>query len=316
MKKKLYSFTILFILALFILSIFANGSSLGSTVNFSTELFIKNIFPSLFPMFIISSLLVEIDLPKVIGRFFKGPMKLLFNTKGEGAFIFFLSMITGFPSSAKYLDDLMEKGQINKRDCEKILMFSFFSNPLFIVNTIGTIFLEDIKYGYFLLISHILGNILVGITFRGFNKNITNDNMETYNLSHLNQKINDTNLVKVLLNSIKSSLDILLNIFGIITFTLIVINIVFAESSLPEVILIGLTEMTTGLKYLSLTDQSLTVKIILSALFISFGGVSVHAQIMSILTKRKVKYLPFLISRTFHALYSVVIIIILLILFN
>ncbi len=317
MKKKLYSFTILFILALFILSIFTSSGHLTNTINFSTELFIKNIFPSLFPMFIISSLLVEIDLPKVMGSVFKRPMKMLFNTKGEGAFIFFLSMITGFPSSAKYLDDLMEKGQINKRDCEKILMFTFFSNPLFIVNTIGNTFLGDIRYGYFLLSAHIMGNIFVGITFRGFNKNITNDNMKTYNLSYLNNKINECNLFKVLLNSIKSSIDILLNIFGIVTFSLIVISLVFNDpSSFYQNVLVGLIEMTTGLKYLSLGGADITVKLMLSAFFISFGGFSIHFQIMSILTKRKVKYLPFLISRVFHALYSMIFIVILMILFK
>ena len=109
MKRKLYSITIIFIIILLIISIFTNSNILTSTISFSTNLFIKNIFPSLFPMFVISKILVEIELPKVLGNILKKPMNFLFKTKGEGAFIFFMSMITGFPSSAKYIDDMLDK---------------------------------------------------------------------------------------------------------------------------------------------------------------------------------------------------------------
>ena len=121
MKQKLYSLSIIFTIIILIISIFYNSSNLSNIVNFSVKLFINNIFPSLFPMFIISSLLVEIDIPKVLGNIFKKPMQLFFKTKGEGAFIFFMSMITGFPSSAKYIDDLMEK----KMECREGHRWSF-----------------------------------------------------------------------------------------------------------------------------------------------------------------------------------------------
>lgn len=314
MKKRLYSLTIIFTIVILIITIFTKSHHLNNIVNFSINLFINNIFPSLFPMFVISGVLVEIDIPKVLGNIFKKPMNILFKTKGEGAFIFFMSMITGFPSSAKYLDDLIDKKLITSKDAEKILMFTFFSNPLFIVNTVGNIFFNSTYYGLVLLICHIVGNIFVGLIFRNYNKSIViNDNVSTNNLKYLNNKINETNIFKVLLKSIKSSLDILINIFGIITFTLIIINILFKDpSNIPTIFLIGLTEMTTGLKYLSLTNIDILPKLILSCLFLSFGGFSIHFQIMSILSKRKVKYLPFLISRLFHAILSTIILIILM----
>ena len=39
-------------------------------------------------------------------------------------------------------------------------------------------------------------------------------------------------------------------------------------------------------------------------MIISFGGLSVHLQVMSILSNTKVKYLPFLFSRIIHAILS------------
>ena len=309
MKKKLYSFTIIITLLITIINIFLNSNTLNQTITFSSNLFLKNIMPSLFPMFIISSILVEIDIPKVLGNIFKKPMNILFKTKGEGAFIFFMSMITGFPSSAKYINDLLNKKQINTKDAQKILMFSFFSNPLFIINTVGIMFLKSQKIGIMLLISHILGNIIIGIIFKNYNQTKNIPNTKINNLKYLNTKINNTNLFKVLITSIKTSIETLINIFGIITFFLIIINILFKTKNIITIPLIGILEMTSGLKYLSLSNIDYNIKVLLSMFLISFGGFSVHFQIMSILHKKKVKYLPFLISRIIHGIISVLILI-------
>lgn len=312
MKKKLYSFTIIITLLIAIINIFLNSNTLNQTITFSSNLFLKNIMPSLFPMFIISSILVEIDIPKVLGNIFKKPMNILFKTKGEGAFIFFMSMITGFPSSAKYINDLLNKKQINTKDAQKILMFSFFSNPLFIVNTVGIMFLKSQKIGIMLLISHILGNIIIGIIFKNYNQTKSIPNTKINNLKYLNTKINNTNLFKVLITSIKTSIETLINIFGIITFFLIIINILFKTKNIITIPLIGILEMTSGLKYLSISNIDYNIKVLLSMFLISFGGFSVHFQIMSILHKKKVKYLPFLISRIIHGIISVLILIIII----
>ena len=312
MKKKLYSFTIIITLLIAIINIFLNSNTLNQTITFSSNLFLKNIMPSLFPMFIISSILVEIDIPKVLGNIFKKPMNILFKTKGEGAFIFFMSMITGFPSTAKYINDLLNKKQIDTKDAQKILMFSFFSNPLFIVNTVGIMFLKNQKIGIMLLISHILGNIIIGIIFKNYNQTKSIPNTKINNLKYLNTKINNTNLFTTLITSIKTSIETLINIFGIITFFLIIINILFKTKNIITIPLIGILEMTSGLKYLSISNIDYNIKVLLSMFLISFGGFSVHFQIMSILHKKKVKYLPFLISRIIHGIISVLILIIII----
>ena len=70
--------------------------------------------------------------------------------------------------------------------------------------------------------------------------------------------------------------------------------------------------MTTGLKYLSIMNINLKIKLVISGFFLSFGGLSVHSQIMNILEKKKVKYLPFLIARIMHGIISSIIIYIIL----
>ena len=217
-----------------------------------------------------------------------------------------MSMLTGFPSSAKYIDMLMDKKKIDSYDASKILTFTFFSNPLFIVNTVGVMFLGNINLGFIILVSHIIGNVLVGIVFRGYNKSNITEVIDVRNsIRTLVNRINTTNFFSVFLNGIKDAINTMILIFGIIVSFQIIIGI------LPcNVLFRGIIEMTTGLRLISFYDD-LYLKVFLSTFFISFGGFCVHTQIMNILNKKRVKYLPFLFARIIHGVISAVIAIVL-----
>ena len=72
-------------------------------------------------------------------------------------------------------------------------------------------------------------------------------------------------------------------------------------------ILIGLLEFTSGLKSVSILNISFKLKLYISMFFISFGGFSVHAQIINILDNYKINYMLFLLSRILHGLISIII---------
>ena len=75
-------------------------------------------------------------------------------------------------------------------------------------------------------------------------------------------------------------------------------------NSVLQSLLNGGVEMTQGLKYISMEDIPLKLKCVLSVMILSFGGLSVHMQIVSILSDTKIKYLPFLLSRILHSIIS------------
>jgi hypothetical protein len=312
MKKTLYSIFILFILTLTLINIFDHSTDINSVILESFDLFAKAIFPSLFPMFIISNILINIGIPNFLGSLFQNIFNKLFKVKGITSFIFFMSLITGFPSSSKYINDLIDKGLINEFDANKILTFTFFANPLFIVNTVGIIFLNNKRIGYLILLSLIIGNIIIGLIFRNYNK--TNEinnhkNIKTI-LKELNKDISTTNIFKTILNAVTDSLNALVFIFGIITFFLIITNLInnhFNINPITNTLITGLLEMTSGIKNLAKLDFNINIKAIISVIFMSFGGLSVHAQVMNILKEKKVKYLPFFISRIIHTIISTII---------
>lgn len=311
MKKKIYSLIVLFCLSFVIFFIFTNSSIINDSIFFSYELFIKNIFPSLFPMFIISYILVEIGIPEFLCSIFYKLFNKLFLVKSDASFVFFMSMLTGFPSSAKYIDMLIEKNRIDSHDASKILIFTFFSNPLFIVNTVGIMFLGNINLGFIILVSHITGNILVGLLFRNYNKTNSTDVIDTRKgIKVLINKINTTSFFSVFLNSIKDAINTMILIFGIIVTFQIIISILPCNMFFK-----GIIEMTTGLRLITIYDN-LYFKVFLSTFFISFGGLCIHTQIMNILNKKGVRYLPFLFARIIHGIISAVMSIILCLLMD
>lgn len=102
-------------------------------------------------------------------------------------------------------------------------------------------------------------------------------------------------------------MNTLLLILGVITFFLIITQVIDNNLNINtyyQAILNGFFEMTQGLKYISLLEIPLKLKSTLSTMIISFGGLSVHMQVISILSDTNIKYLPFLVGRIIQALIA------------
>ena len=105
-------------------------------------------------------------------------------------------------------------------------------------------------------------------------------------------------------------MDTLLMILGTLIVFNIIVNILPINNLLLKNIFNGLLEITTalnGIKYLSINTN---FKILLSIIYLSFGGISIHTQIKSILPDTNYKL--FLKNK----LLSILISIILLLLFH
>ena len=106
-----------------------NKNLVYDSINYSLNLWVKNIIPSLFPFFIISDILVNYDITRYIPKFIKRIFRYIFNISDNGLTIFLLSIISGFPSNAKITRTMLEKRNIDTNEANHILIFSHFSNP-------------------------------------------------------------------------------------------------------------------------------------------------------------------------------------------
>lgn len=311
MKKNIISLIIMSILIFITIQMLLLSQDVLETVGFSFNVWKNSIFPSLFPFFVISEILVNYGFIEFVGELFKPVMQKIFKTNGSSAYVFIMGMLSGFPSSAKYTRELYKQGHISAAEGTKILLFTHFSNPLFILGTISITFLNNKEVGLLILICHYLTNVIIGLIFR----NYAPSKSEKLKISFkepvkqmTNHRIkNAKSFGQVISTAVINSVNTLLLILGTITIFLIMTTIIDKNINLNsyyQAILNGIVEMTQGLKYISILEIPLKLKTIISTMFISFGGLSVHMQVMSILNDTKIKYFPFLVSRILHAMIS------------
>lgn len=289
MKNKLTKLTIIF----FFILIFIKKDIMYYTIYNTVILWFKNIVPNLLPMFIITSLIIESNLIINICNIFGKLFNKIFKCSNYGIFIYFLSLFTGSPSNAKYINDLVNNNLISNTLSDKLLLFTSNYNVLLIYSLLSLYLNKSISIKIIIII--IISNIIVGLIFR----NINYIDLKT---NYIKRKINISKIIK-------DTLDTLLMILGTLIFFNIIINLLPIKNMLLKNILNGFLEITTGLKGLEYLDISTNIKILLSTMYLSFGGLSIHTQIKSILPDTN--YTLFLKSR----LYTIIISIILLTLF-
>lgn len=291
--KKLEIFIILF----FILIILTNSVEIMDSIRTSFNICFNNLFPSLIPFMLLSNILLEFnfinDLSDILGKF----MNKIFKVNKNTSFAFIMSILSGTPSNSKYLNDLLKKDLINITDVQKCLNFCHFTNPIFILGTVGFIYLHDKKLGIIVLISHYLSSIIIGL----FNKK---DNI--YINSSIRKNKNNKNFIKIINESIYSTASTLLLILGIITCFLSFTCLINKIFNIPNnyKFLYGLIELTQGLNYLGSSNINIITKTIVASFLVSFGGMSIHAQVFSILDNKKIRYLPYFLSRLFSAIIA------------
>ena len=309
--KKMTSVFIMIVLVFTGYEILTESESILNSVDFSLNIFKNNIFPSLFPFFVLSNILIKCGMPEFMGNLFKGIMNKFFKIKGICAFIFFMSIISGNPANAKYTRELYKDGKIDKYEATKILCFTCFSNPLFILGTVSILFLNNKEVGGLILFCHYVGNLFIGFGMRSCHPSKKEYEKTCFKKAvdamHEKRISNTGSFGEVITNSLISSINTLLLILGVITTCLVLTTIIDNNLNLDSVIgsvINGFIEMTQGLKYISLEAIPLKLKCILTVMILSFGGLSVHMQIMSILSDTDIKYLPFLCARICHAVIS------------
>lgn len=295
--KKIINLIIMFLILYITLQVLIHSDAVVQSVIFSIDIFKNSVFPSLFPFLVLSSLLINYGFVELCAKLFKPIMNHLFKMNENAAFVFVMSLLSGFPSNSKYTKELYLKGILAEDEASKILMFTHFSNPLFILGTVG-IFLNNKKIALLVLFCHYITNVIIGLIFRRLTP--SKDSSVKFDRKPLS-------FGNALREATTNAINTLLLILGTITVFLVLSTIINKQFSLPpfiQTMISGLLEMTQGLKYTSLLNIDLRTKATLMTMFLSFGGLSVHMQVLSIISDTKIKYMPFFIARLIHMAIS------------
>lgn len=286
--KKTYQRIIIitFLLTLLILYTINSTLVIKSILDY-TNLFITKLFPTNFIFFMLSTILIDQGLIELINN------KLKLN--GSIFYVTIMSILSGIPSGSKYTKDLLEKDLISTKIANYLLAFTHFPNPMFVLNTVTILLNKTLALK--ILICLILSNLIIALIFKPPKK-------EVIIINDSPSKDFSESLSKAIIDSLK----VILIIYGTSVFfylITVIINKYLTLNVLSHVLLNGIFDLTKGLFSISLLSNKL-LKSLLIIIFFSFGSLSIHIQIKSIITNTSLKYKYFILGRLLQILFATI----------
>lgn len=299
MKNKTFNLFVILLIGWMFYFFLCHRDVMFSTISYSLDIWFHSLLPAMFPFFVISDLLIAYHITYYIPKIIRKTFCFIFGVNEEVVTVFFLSCFSGFPSSARIVREMFDKGYLDLDDANRALMFTHFSNPMFVLSTVGLMFTSMEMYAYYVLISHYLGNVIIGVLSRSKKYHFQYDYTE--------KLVKSQSFSKLFIQAIRSSVDTCLLIAGTFTCFFLFSSFIiyyFNINGYPEIVLKGILEITMGIKSLSSYSIGNIYKGVLVTMFLSFGGLSVHMQVLSQIVGTKLSYHSFFVSRVFHALIS------------
>ncbi|MEG2421044.1 MAG: nucleoside recognition domain-containing protein [Oscillospiraceae bacterium] len=272
------------------------------------------IIPSLFPFFVLSSLVVELGLAAYLGRALEHLMRPLFRVPGVCSAAFVLGFVGGYPVGARTAIELYENGMCTKTEGERLLAFCNNSGPAFILGVVGVGIFSSPAVGVLLYLCHIAASLCVGFLFRFYKGSETGRPTKTEQLFHVEQ------FSVAFPSCIKSSFSSVLNICAFVLFFAVALRLFSASGILPflaellgrlfaplgfsalwgERLLTGLLELSSGVASLSGGGGSLSM----AAFMLGWAGLSVHCQVLSFLGGSDLSPRTYLVGKLLHGSLS------------
>ena len=256
------------------------------------------IIPSLFPFFVLSSLVVELGLAGYLGRLLEGLMRPLFRVGGACASAVALGFVGGYPVGAKTAIGLYESGQCTRTEAERLLAFCNNSGPAFILGVVGTGVFASSRVGVLLYLAHAAASCCVGLLFRFYRSGPERRGTA----ARPQPQFRAPRLTAAFTGSIKNAFLSTLNICAFVVFFTVVIQLLIRSGLLPALagllgtllapfgltpewaqrLLTGALELSTGVTTL-MGDGSLSGRLVAAAFMLGWAGISVHCQVLSFL---------------------------------
>ena len=276
------------------------------------------IIPSLFPFFILTSLVISLGLAGYLGRLLEPVMRPLFHVGGACAAPLALGFVGGYPVGARAALTLYESGQCTKTEAERLLAFCNNSGPAFILGVVGASVFGDSRVGLLLCLTHLAASLCVGLVFRFYRWGDKESRGQRAAPPIRAERFTSafTGAVK---GAITSTLNIcafvmcftviirLLSLSGILTGLAALLGRLLSPLGFSEVwaqrLLTGLLELSSGVWSL-MGDGTLQGKAAMAAFLLGWAGISVHCQVLSFLAESGLNIRTYIGGKLLHGVFS------------
>ena len=235
------------------------------TVHLCTQV----LLPSLFPFFVLSSLLISSGIVQRIAPHLERMTQYLFGLPGSCAAAVLLGAVGGYPVGAKTAASLYQQGVCRKEDALTALRFCNNAGPAFLISAVGSGLLGDKRLGILLYGLHLISSMLIGLLFRE-NKDV----VKLYNITDKNAP--NTSRTSDFLQAVTGSFSAFLNVCAFVLLFSVIICLLKQLpllSRLPPLfqgLLSGVLELTSGTA--ALAASPLPKRCLLTVLSFLCGG--------------------------------------------
>lgn len=297
------------------------------------------VFPALLPFFIMAEILMGLGVVNFMGALLEPLMRPLFKVPGVGAFALAMGLASGYPIGAKITGNLRRDKLCTQAEGERLVSFTNTADPLFMVGAVAVGMFGNPKLGATLALAHYISCLIVGFILRFYNpkknnqdvvQNTSSDNnilSRAFNELYQARKKDGRTLGQLIGDSVKESVNTLLLIGGFIIlfsvltqvlslmgFTKLLSGVIAFilkplgfEESLILPIISGLFEITNGSHLASQTQAPLQQQLIITSGIIAWSGLSVHAQVATMLNGTDLRMKPYIFARILHGVTASVV---------
>lgn len=294
------------------------------------------VLPALLPFFIGSQLLMGLGVVHFMGVLLEPLMRPLFNVPGAGSFVMAMGLASGYPVGAMLTGKLVKRKLCNVREAERLMSFSNTADPLFMVGAVAVGMLKDVRLGSIIALSHYISAVLLGIIMRFYapkaekTPSVVSSNLRENIIFKATRELvrarkeDNRPFGQLLGDCIKDSINSMLLILGFIILFSVIIRIITVagfigmispfisiilkifgmDVSLSPAILSGTFEITLGSKLASSASAPLIQRMIIISSIIAWSGLSVHFQVISMVSDTDIKILPYIFARFLHAILA------------
>lgn len=279
------------------------------------------IIPSLFPFFVLSTMVVELGMSQYLGKLLEPIMMPLFRVNGACATALALGVVGGYPVGARTAINLYQSGQCTRTESERLLAFCNNCGPAFILGVVGAGVFESGLAGLILYLGHLCASLLVGILFR-FYKSDDRPQANRRNSAQFQAVSLPAVFTKSIVHAMQASINIcafilffnvlirILTVSGLLSALAKLLSFLFAPLGLTtqwaQQLLAGLLEVSSGVS--SLRDGSFSGRLSMAAFMLGWAGVSVHCQVLAFLGESGLSLRTYLVGKLLHGGLSAVIV--------
>ena len=253
------------------------------------QLCLQTVIPSLFCFMVLTGFLINSGLYRLISLPLGPLTKGLFCLPPSMGSVVLLSLIGGYPMGAKSIAGLLEQGRLDRATAQRMLPFCCCAGPSFIITAVGSGMFGSAQAGILLYLVQLFVSILLGAVLgmreRGQQRRMLCDPLPAQRTSDFMP------MGQAFVLSVSQAVSAMGQMCGFVILFKALSDILSStlEGGVLSCLLLGSLEVTNG----CLLASGQPLGLCLASCFLSFGGLSVAAQIAGILRGTGLRLRPF-----------------------